>query len=476
MESDIEWNPIVIKNLQRQLKWEFLIFMVLLMVEIVLTILFSITYTAIFHEEELLDFNEIYQDVTELGPEEAFRINELPEGVGIETINDNNQIIDRYNSPRLPGYQYTQKEINIFLNDLYIDVYAYYPEDESQDFVLFFVPSADGAIPYDVILASVLFFLLLVYLTIHVISKRLGFKFLDPLNALMRGIKTLQKGDYATKIVFVSNSEFDQVRDAINVLSHDLDCEIKKRQKLEASRNQLIVDVSHDLKTPLTNVIGYSEVLLRNLDHIPHQNEQHVEMKRYLEIITKNGKQANYLLRDLSELSQLQTPDLRVNCTAIDMPEFLREFAIGCIPELEEAGFSYHFEIPEKEILCEFDDQKIHRAFQNLVDNAIKYNPKGTELKIQLIEEDQNVLLVFTDNGVGIPDDCQADIFEPFVRADPDRNRITGGSGLGLAITKKIIEKHGGSITMESNTSGTTFQLLLYKTCQCHEMNLELER
>lgn len=364
----------------------------------------------------------------------------------------------------------------MFLNDLFIDVYAYYPEDDNQDFVLFFVPSADGAIPYDVILTSVGFFLLLVYLTIHVISRRLGFKFLDPLNALMRGIRTLQMGNYSTKIDFVSNSEFDQVRDAINVLSHDLDCEIKKRQKLEASRNQLIVDVSHDLKTPLTNVIGYSEVLLRNLNHIPEQNKEHADMKRYLEIITKNGKQANYLLRDLSELSQLQTPDLQINCTAIDMPEFLREFAIGCIPELEEAGFTYHFEIPEKEILCEIDEQKIHRAFQNLVDNAIKYNPSGTDLKICLLDEDQSVRLIFQDNGIGIPEKYQSEIFDPFVRADQDRNRITGGSGLGLAITKKILEKHGGSISLQSDSSGTTFTIVLYKTCSCILNKIEIER
>lgn len=475
MESDIEWNPLVTRNLQRQLKWEFIIFMILLLVEIFLTILFSITYTAIFHAEELLDFDEIYHDVIEVGPEEAFRINDLPKDVWIEIINDNNQVINRFNSPRLPGYQYTQKEINMFLNNLYLDVYAYYPEDNNQDFVLFFMPNADGAIHFDVILASVGFFLLLVYMTIHVISRRLGFKFLDPLNALMQGIRTLQKGDYSTKIEFVSNSEFDQVRDAINGLSSNLSQEILKRKEVEASRNQLLVDVSHDLKTPLTNVIGYSEVLLQNLSQAPYQDKQQ-KMKRYLEIIAKNGKQANYLLQDLSELSLLQAPNLQIDCKPVDLPEFLREFVIDCMPELDEVGFLYDFEIPEKEISCAIDERKLRRAFQNLIDNAIKYNPMGTKLKIQLLDEGETVRLVFQDDGIGIPEEYQAEIFDPFVRADNDRNRSTGGSGLGLAITKKIIEKHGGTISLYSDPAGTTFSILLCKTCKCDLEELETEQ
>jgi signal transduction histidine kinase len=478
MESDIEWNPIVPKTLQRQLKWEFSIFMILLMVEIFLTILFGLSYTTIFHADQLLNFDEIYQDVLELGPEEAFRINNLPEGVEIEVINDNNQIIDQYNSKRRPGYKYSQKEINMFLNNHYLDIYAHYPEDDSQEFVLFFVPNVDNSTPLDAIFFSVGFFLLLVFLTIHVISQRLGYKFLTPLNALMHGVRTIQNGDYKAEIEFISNSEFDQVRDAINDLSSNLSKEILKRKEVEASRNQLIVDISHDLKTPLTNVIGYSEVLLRNLHQAPHQDQQHREMKRYLEIISKNGKQANDLLQDLAELSQLQAPNLKIVCKSVDLPEFLREFAISNIPELEEAGFQYVFEIPEEEIACEIDEQKLRRAFQNLVDNAIKYNTEGTELKIRLLEDEKNIRLVFQDDGIGIPHAYQADIFEPFIRADQDRNRSTGGSGLGLAITKKIIEKHGGKISLYSDPSGSTFSILLSKKCTCDLKidEIEIER
>ena len=463
MESAIEWNPIVTRNLQRQLKWEFSIFMILLVVEIALTLLFSYSYTTIFHSDEFLDFNEIYHDVIELGPEEAFLKNDLPKGVGIEIVNDNNQITSQYNSKHRPGYKYSQKEINMFLNNLQLDVYAHYPKNDNQDFVLFFVPNADSTTHLDVIFISIGFFLLLVFLTIHVTSERLGSKFLDPLKALMHGIRTLRSGDYDTEITFVSNSEFDLVRDAINDLSSSLSTEILKRKEVEASRNQLIVDLSHDLKTPLTNVIGYSEVVLRNLNQSSHQCEQHREIKRYIEIIANNGKQANYLLQDLAELSQLQAPNLKIVRIPVDLPEFLREFAISCIPELEEAGFRYAFEIPEEEILCEIDEQKLRRAFQNLVNNAVKYNTEGTELKIRLLDDEKTVRLIFQDDGVGIPLTYQAEIFEPFVRADEARNRSTGGSGLGLAITKKIIEKHGGKISLYSDPSGSTFSILLYK-------------
>lgn len=476
MASDIEWNTAVTKNIRKQFRKEFSIFITLILIEIFLTIIFSLVYTAVFHAEELLDFNEIYQDVIQIGAEEAFRVNELPEGVSIEILNDNNQIVDGYNTDRLPGYQYTQKEINMFLNNLYVDVYAYYPEDDSELFVLFFVPSADGELSIDVFIASVGFFLILVFLTINVLTQRLGKKFLVPLNEIMLGVKKLKKGDYQSKITYVSNSEFDQVRDAINALSTDLDLEIKKRQAIENSRNQLIVDISHDLKTPLTNVIGYSEVILRSMEQSPFQDKQQPDIERYLEIISKNGKQANRLLQDLSELSQLQVPDLCLTCNEVDFPESIRTFLIDCIPEIEEAGFLYKFEIPEKEIPCEIDEFKFHRALQNLIDNALQYNPAGTQLTITLLELEETVQLIVQDNGLGIQNDCKEQIFEPFVRADKDRNRSTGGSGLGLAITKKIIEKHGGSIHMESSQSGTQFWITIHKHCRCHLVDFEIER
>lgn len=464
------------KNLRKQFRQEFLIFILLILFEILLTILFSILYTAFFHAEELLDFDAIYQDVLELGAEEAFRVNELPDGVSIEILNDSNQIVDGYNSQRLKGYQYTQKEINMFLNNLYVDVYAYYPEGAHEQFVLFFVPSADGQLSADVFIASVGFFLILAFLTIHVLSQRLGKKFLEPLNELVLGVRKIKMGDYHSKIAYVSHSEFDQVRDAINSLSTDLEMEIKKREAVESSRNQLIVDISHDLKTPLTNVLGYSEVILRNLHDHPQPGEQNSEMQRYLEIIAKNGKQANRLLQDLSELSQLDVPDLCLNCSEVDFPESIRTFLIACIPEIEEANFTYEFDIPEKTIPCEIDEFKLHRALQNLIDNALKYNPPGTQIAIQVTDLDTQIQIILQDSGNGIPEDCRDKIFEPFVRADQDRNRSTGGSGLGLAITKKIIEKHGGTIDMESDKTGTRFIIVLHKLCRCYVNDFEIER
>jgi signal transduction histidine kinase len=435
----------------------------LLLVEIGLTLLFGFSYTTIFHSEELLDFDDIYQDVVELGAETAFQVNDLPEDIHIEILDDKNTIVDGYRSDKPNGYRYSQKEINMFLNNLYLDVYAFYPKDDSKKFVLFFVPNRNGPISMDTIVFSVAFFLALVALTVHVISQRLGQKFLDPLNELMVGLKKIKKGDYQSKIKFNSESEFDQVRDAINALSSDLDKEITRRKAVEDSRNQLVVDISHDLKTPLTSVIGYSEVMLRNLRMMAEMDDQQRDMLRYLEIISKNGKQANRLLQNLSDFSQLQAPDLRLHRQAVDLPEALRTFLGGCIPEIEEAGFDFAFFIPENPIICQIDEFKIQRTIQNLIDNALKYNPAGTTLVVRLTDLDQWVRLEVKDDGVGIPASYQATIFEPFIRADQDRNRETGGSGLGLAITKKIIEKHGGTIRLLSDESGSRFIIRLPK-------------
>ena len=115
---------------------------------------------------------------------------------------------------------------------------------------------------------------------------------------------------------------------------------------------------------------------------------------------------------------------------------------------LQLCGFTYEFDVPENEIFLEIDIKQMDRVFQNLVANTVKYNPKGTNVRISLCEQDNELVIIFQDNGVGIPTEIAKDIFQPFVRADRSRNSQTGGTGLGLAIALKIIVAHGGNISL----------------------------
>jgi len=147
----------------------------------------------------------------------------------------------------------------------------------------------------------------------------------------------------------------------------------------------------------------------------------------------------------------MESSEYTINKTRVDICEYLREEIGTFIATLDKAEFLYAFDIPEKEILLEIDIKQTDRVFQNLVANAVQYNLKGTKIMISLLEQDDGIVIIFKDNGIGIPTEIANDIFDPFVRVDSARNSQTGGTGLGLAIVEKIIAAHGGNISLNTN-------------------------
>lgn len=134
------------------------------------------------------------------------------------------------------------------------------------------------------------------------------------------------------------------------------------------------------------------------------------------------------------------------------------------IPILDKAGFTYDFDIPETEMFVMIDPMQMDRVFQNLVTNTVQYNPQGTKVMISLNERTDEIVLIFKDDGIGIPTEIAKHIFFPFVRADSARNSQTGGTGLGLAIVDKIITAHGGNISLKTDENrGCEFSITIPK-------------
>jgi signal transduction histidine kinase len=128
----------------------------------------------------------------------------------------------------------------------------------------------------------------------------------------------------------------------------------------------------------------------------------------------------------------------------------------------EQAGFVCDFDIPEKAVFAMLDPAQMSRVLHNLAHNAIRYNPQGTKVSISLYEDDGKVVILFKDNGIGIPSDAAKNIFKPFVRVDDSRNSQTGGTGLGLSIAHRIAEAHGGELGLDTDTNkGCTFFIIL---------------
>ena len=224
-------------------------------------------------------------------------------------------------------------------------------------------------------------------------------------------------------------------------------------RKLEEQRIKMLTDISHDLKTPITVISGYTDAIRDG--KVPQE-----ELPQYLETIGKKANALTELINSFHEYSKTEHPDFRLNRTETDLCEFLREYLAEKFNEIDLAGFALEVEIPEKRIIYAIDRFQLRRALDNIFSNALKHNRLGTLIWVKLEQVPGAVLLEIADNGDGIPGHLRKDLFSPFVVGDRSRSR--GGSGLGLAISQKIILAHGWTIRLaeeKMEDGGTVFEI-----------------
>jgi signal transduction histidine kinase len=218
----------------------------------------------------------------------------------------------------------------------------------------------------------------------------------------------------------------------------------------------LILDISHDLKNPMSSIQGYAELLMKKTGMTGQECNEH------LEVILNNSKRANQLLTELFELSQMDSPEFSLKSVRTDICEYTRQICGELVPLLEREGFKYEFDILEESVFAMLDTDRFSRIIQNLANNAMRYNPKGTLVAVKLTVQNNQAVIDFSDDGIGIPAHLADNIFKPFVRVDDSRNSKTGGSGLGLSIAKKIAEAHGGDLTLcLTGNKGSTFRITI---------------
>lgn len=294
-------------------------------------------------------------------------------------------------------------------------------------------------------LAVILFYIVLITVSTVMFSKLIAGSIINPLKRLCNSVRRFKEGDYSSRVNLNLKNEFGELEEIFNEMAHQVEQEISLRKQSEENRKKVVLDISHDLKNPLAGIMGYAEFCYSK----PDLSEE--ERSKYMKIIYENSLRANNLITDLFELSKMESTEYAIKKIRVDICEYLREEIGAFIAVFDKAGFKYEFDIPEKEIFLEIDKKQMNRVFQNLVDNSVQYNPKGTEVAISLHEQKDDVVIVFKDNGIGIPPEVAKDIFQPFVRVDCARNSQTGGTGLGLAIVEKIIGAHGGSISLKTD-------------------------
>lgn len=309
-----------------------------------------------------------------------------------------------------------------------------------------------------VFISVFIFYLLLLGLLAFIFSKITSIHIIKPLKMLKEGTKALREGDYSARVTMNLKNEFAELQDTFNEMAEKIETEIKLREQSEAERKKIIMDISHDLKNPLAIVVGYTELCLKKAESLDK------ELINHLQIIFKNSKRAGVLLNDLFEFSKLESSEFSMKFHKTDICEYLRQACGDILPMIEQAGFEYSFDIPEKAVYVMLDVSQMNRVLFNLAENAIRYNQSGTSLSVILYDDKTNVIIYFSDDGIGIPSHLSKNIFKPFVRIDDSRNSQTGGTGLGLSIAYKIIKSHGGDMELKTDLNkGCTYIITLPK-------------
>lgn len=225
-------------------------------------------------------------------------------------------------------------------------------------------------------------------------------------------------------------------------------------REAEQRKNDLIVYLAHDLKTPLTSVIGYL-TLLRDEPEISEEFRT-----KYTGIALDKAERLEELINEFFEITRFNLTNISLEMETISLTRMLEQIAYEFYPILAEKGLDFQLDFqPNVEILC--DPDKLERVFDNLIRNAVNYSYPRTRIDLSMKLEEQNAIVQVHNHGKTIPKDKLARIFEQFFRLDSSRSTATGGSGLGLAISKEIAELHGGTITAESENEQITFTLTL---------------
>ena len=244
------------------------------------------------------------------------------------------------------------------------------------------------------------------------------------------------------------------VEDQLNLAREEALHAQRTAREAEQRKNDLVVYLAHDLKTPLTSVIGYL-TLLRDEPQISPELRA-----RYTGIALDKAERLEDLINEFFDITRFNLTHLELEKQPTDLTRMLQQVVSEFGPMLAEADLTCRLDLPEK-LLCPCDGEKLSRVFDNLLRNASHYSLPGTEVRITGGRDGDTITLTFVNAGKAIPQEKLDRIFDQFFRLDSARASRTGGAGLGLAIAREIVELHGGTIRAESAHDTVTFTVTL---------------
>lgn len=272
---------------------------------------------------------------------------------------------------------------------------------------------------------------------------------------ITKAVQQVAKGNFGVEIPVKTRDELGDLADNINLMSRQLHQSITEERIAVQTKNELITNVSHDLRTPLTSVIGY----LRLVEDDRYKDE--VELRYYINVAYEKSRRLERLVNDLFEYTRMSYGGAKLNFTEINIVELLGQLTTEVSLQCRDENLDIRATFGTDKIVILADGDKLMRVFENLVSNAIKYGKDGKKIKIEVGKEARSAVIRIVNYGPPIPAVDLPHIFDRFYRVDKSRSDETGGTGLGLAIAKSIVELHHGSISVASGTDRTVFEVRL---------------
>ena len=275
------------------------------------------------------------------------------------------------------------------------------------------------------------------------------------LRRIVSTVKEFEEGNYEARIPVKQDGELADLANTFNHMADTILKNIEELKEVDALRRELIANVSHDLRSPLSVIHGYIETLI-----IKDKSLSDEERRRYLEVVLKSSERLNKLVADLFELSKLESEQVKIQYERFNMHELLDDTARQYQLKAQEKGVRLKADFSGK-AMVEADLALMHRAIQNLVDNALKYTPEEGEVEVSAVSQNNHVEVRVSNSGEGIPEEQLKHIFDRYYMLAKDRKK-SDGSGLGLAIVKKIMDIHHLGLKVDSTPGDrTTFSFTM---------------
>ncbi|MCD8028988.1 MAG: HAMP domain-containing histidine kinase [Erysipelotrichaceae bacterium] len=300
---------------------------------------------------------------------------------------------------------------------------------------------------------------------------------LNYISILSNKIQEVTKGDYSVDISIDYDDELGMLAANIIALANTLEQKekesiiLKENERLafdsernaEKQKNDLITNVAHDLRTPLTTIVGYLE-LIKNKEDLTKE-----EIQKYSSVAYEKSKRLQAMMDDLFEFTSLNQADIKLNKSIINISELMMQIIDEFYASFQDHHLNPIVTMSHTHLYINGDGQLIAMVFDNLISNAIKYGDDDSDIEIEVMNDEQNITIKIINYGQTINEEDLPYIFNKFYRTDSSRSSSTGGTGLGLAIAKNIVQMHGGQIFATSRYHKTTFVVIFNRLNMTNE-------